>query len=186
MTQVVIKGKVQVPGASWLHHAATALLWVALVVIGAVSGPVQAVASCATSEGLRSQWSFEGVVTAVRSKERIATVRTDDGRTVEVRGGSSRAVTSVDRTFEAGGRYEFHPINRSSPFEDNACTATRLLSRGPVPSSSRAWPVALLAGAAAAVLAFAVLSSTRRSRQHPVPTVKKDSIGDESASGPPS
>ncbi len=133
MTQVVIKGEVRVLGASWLHHSATVLLWVVLVVISAVSGPVQAVASCATSEGLRSQWSFEGVVTAVRSKERIATVRTDDGRTVEVRGGNSRAVTSVDRTFEAGGRYEFHPVNTSSPFEDNACTATRLLSRGPVP-----------------------------------------------------
>lgn len=174
---VVNRIKAKVSDTSWLHLAAAALLWVVLVVVSAVSGPVQAVASCATSEGLRSQWSFEGVVTAVRSKERIATVRTDDGRTVEVRGGSSLAVSSVDRTFEAGGRYEFHPINASSPFEDNACTATRLQSQGPVPQSSRTWPVALLAGAAAAVLALAVLSSTRRSRRRPGTTARNHSIG---------
>ena len=68
----------------------------------------------------------------------MATVRTDSGATVEVIGtpGLRRdesAGTSVDRSYEVGGRYEFHPVNTSSPFEDNYCTATRLLSRVAVP-----------------------------------------------------
>lgn len=34
--------------------------------------------------------------------------------------------TSVDRHFQAGGRYLFVPANRQPPFEDNSCSLTRV------------------------------------------------------------
>ena len=147
--------------------ATAAALLVSIVTAALLCWPVQAVASCAT-EGLRSPWKFDGVVGAVRSEQRVATVLTDDGRSVEVRGGSARAMSSVDRTFQPGGRYEFHPLNASSPFEDNSCTATRLLSLGPVPpvaatsSSSRFYPALGVGAAGLAALALGFVG--RRSR----------------------
>lgn len=99
-------------------------------------GGVPASASCATDNPPRSPAAFRGVVAATTSKGRVATVVTDAGRTVQVVGtpaGTSSAETSVDRHYEVGGRYEFHPLNRASPYEDNTCTATRLLVRGPTP-----------------------------------------------------
>lgn len=77
---------------------------------------------------------FAGTVESTSRNGRVAEVRTDDGRGVEVRGtdavDSPGAIgaTSVDRTFVAGTRYEFHPLNSTSPFSDNACTATRPLA----------------------------------------------------------
>ncbi len=65
-------------------------------------------------------------------------VRTQ-GSTVEVRGTSAAGddeATSVDRMYEVGRRYEFHPTNTSPPWEDNSCTATRLLGRESVPALS--------------------------------------------------
>jgi hypothetical protein len=88
-------------------------------------------ASCAAGQPLRSAHAFPGVVTETRSGGRLALVRTDDGRVVSVRGGETRVVTSVDRTYMVGARYEFHPTNAASPYEDNACTATRLLGGSP-------------------------------------------------------
>lgn len=164
-------------GRPWLLRPAAALLLVVLVTAHAVSWPAQAFASCATREGVRSTWSFEGVVTAVRSRDRIASVRTDDGRTVEVRGGRSRSISSVDRTYKPGGRYEFHPLDASSPFQDNACTATRLLSVEPVPSSARTYPVGWAAGVVAGLLALAGAISVRRSRRHPPATAEHDRTG---------
>ena len=60
---------------------------------------------------------------------------TDEGRTVTVNGGPSgtgtgtdtNTATSVDRTYRPGVRYEFHPLNAASPYQDNACTATRAI-----------------------------------------------------------
>jgi hypothetical protein len=89
-------------------------------------------ASCATVPVI-SAHSFAGTVESTSRNGRVAEVRTDDGRHVEVRGTDTIdppgaiAATSVDRTFEAGTRYEFHPLNSTSPFADNACTATRPL-----------------------------------------------------------
>jgi hypothetical protein len=74
-----------------------------------------------------SSYRFTGTVTSVEHGGRTATVRTDDGRTVTVNGGGGdrpEVVTSVDRTYEKGARYEFHPLNDASPYRDNACTAT--------------------------------------------------------------
>ena len=110
---------------------------------------------------------------ASRGGDRIATVRTDDGRTVEVRGGSSRSVSPVDRIYKPGGRYEFHPLDASSPFQDNACTATRLLSVGPVPPSAQTSTDGWIAGVAAALLVLVGATSARRSRPRP-PTLKED------------
>jgi hypothetical protein len=49
------------------------------------------------------------------------------------------AATSVDRTYEVGAKYEFHPLNDTSPYRDNACTATHLIgASSPDPSGPAA------------------------------------------------
>jgi hypothetical protein len=49
------------------------------------------------------------------------------------------AATSVDRTYRAGAKYEFHPLNDTSPYQDNACTATHLIgANSPDPSGPAA------------------------------------------------
>jgi hypothetical protein len=108
--------------------AALLLLLVAAVVIGVATG-LPVAASCAESPS-PSPYAFEGVVTQVRSDGRVATVRTDSGDVVQVIGGETDAnqSSSVDRQYAVGGRYEFHPTNAKSPYQDNACTATRQLS----------------------------------------------------------
>jgi ABC-type oligopeptide transport system substrate-binding subunit len=75
---------------------------------------------------------FTGTVAATSHGGRQATVHTTDGRTVTVNGTPdlSAAATSVDRIFEDGATYEFHVLNDSAPYEDNACTATRQISAG--------------------------------------------------------
>ena len=67
----------------------------------------------------------------------------------------------MDRRFDVGIRYEFHPLNGTSPYQDNACTATRevnehLTTQSARPAAERASPArgATLA-AAGAVLAVA-------------------------------
>jgi hypothetical protein len=146
------------------HRLTALLLAVVAAALLVTSGQAPAGASCASIS--RSPWSFAGVVTQVSSDDRIATVRTDDGRLVEVRGALHHSFTSIDRTYSPGGRYEFHPLNDSSPFEDNNCTATHLLSQGPVPPAERASRVGPVAGAAAALLILTVIISVRRSRRH--------------------
>jgi hypothetical protein len=74
-----------------------------------------------------SDYRFTGTVTQVGDDGRTAAVRTDDGRTVTVHGSPAdgpNVRTSVDRTYQVGVRYEFHPLNATSPYQDNACTAT--------------------------------------------------------------
>lgn len=107
-----------------------------LPVAAAFFGPAPAQASCIPSP-LTSPYYFTGTVTAVSNAGsiaitvgnagRTATVHTDDGRTVTVLGSDAagpNAATSVDRTYQVGVRYEFHPLNATSPYQDNACTAT--------------------------------------------------------------
>ena len=69
-------------------------------------------------------------------------VHTDDGRTVTVRGSDAdgpNAATTVDRTYQVGVRYEFHPLNDTSPYRDNACTATHPIgARSPDPNDPAA------------------------------------------------
>ena len=87
-------------------------------------------ASCAPPPAT-SAFAFTGTVLTTSDSDRVAQVRTDTGAEVTVLGtpnpGTS-GVTSVDRTFIAGARYEFHPLNEASPYRDNLCTATRQLA----------------------------------------------------------
>ena len=107
----------------------------ALVALLLVGLPGAARASCA-EEPTDSPYAFTGTVLSVDADGRLAHVRRDDGTRVDVRGGpdlGDGTFTSVDRQFAEGGRYEFHPRNGSSPFQDDACTATQQLS-GPSPA----------------------------------------------------
>lgn len=100
-------------------------------------GGATAHASCMQSP-LASPYHFTGTVTTLSNAGRTATARTDDGRTVIVLGSEAdepNAATSVDRTYEVGAKYEFHPLNDTSPYRDNACTATHLIgASSPGPS----------------------------------------------------
>lgn len=145
---------------------------VVLILVSAVcwlpASPGSAAASCATDRPPRSSAAFTGVVTATTSRGRVATVRTGTGVEVEVVGTPDRGSqqTSVDRTYEVGGRYEFHPTNDTSPYQDNSCTATRLLSRGVPPAADAApySPAAAVVALVVAVVAGAVLVARRRLR----------------------
>jgi hypothetical protein len=91
-----------------------------------------AYAWCAT-EAEASPYAFVGTVIETRKQDRIATVITDSGRQVTVVGALdsswfSTSVSSVDRRYVLGGRYEFHPTNAESPYRDDSCTATRQLA----------------------------------------------------------
>lgn len=96
--------------------------------------PGVASASCAGTPA-PSPYAFVGTVERTESADRLAVVHTEDGGEVEVRGGETRRgiSTSNDRTYEIGAKYEFHPVNDTSPFEDGACTATRLLTSAAEP-----------------------------------------------------
>jgi hypothetical protein len=104
----------------------------ALTAAGLFAGATaEASASCVASPPA-SPWAFTGTVVSTEHDGRVAAVRTDDGRRVEVVGTSSvSGFTSVDRDFEIGARYEFHPANSTSPYEDNICTRTHLISSPP-------------------------------------------------------
>jgi hypothetical protein len=124
----------------WVRMVVALPLLVAGVVL--VSGS-PASASC-LPDPLPSPYAFIGTVVSTDSGGRIAQVRTDDGRDVEVRGGPGPVATSVDRSYRTGVRYEFHPFNGESPYEDNACTATRELSGPEYPPALEVWEVARL------------------------------------------
>ncbi len=77
-----------------------------------MAAPV-AYASCA-GPAEPSPYAFVGRVVATESHDRVATILTITGQTVEVLGTPSPAensLTSVDRTYVVGAWYEFHPIN---------------------------------------------------------------------------
>jgi hypothetical protein len=111
------------------------VLMVSMLVTGpALLTAVPASAKCVANPSA-SAHRFTGTVIAVQRAGRLAEVQTDDGRTVMVSGTPAEAdppggvaATSVDRVFAVGARYEFHPINSASPYQDNACTATRQLA----------------------------------------------------------
>lgn len=103
-----------------------AMLLAAVAVVG-LAAPASA--SCAGSPA-PSRYAFTGVVTATANGGRVATVRADSGQTVTVVGTPDKGsgATSVDRQYVVGARYEFHPLNGESPYQDNACTATRQIA----------------------------------------------------------
>jgi len=137
--------------------------------------PSAAQASCAAAP-TASPHAFVGTVDSVDKDGRLAQVVLDDGRRVIVHGSpelGDHTATSVDRRYALGGRYEFHPLNASSPFQDNACTATRQLA-GPsprplepaqdrlpgwLPVDEQAGPVGYAVGVAALVVGLAAVTA---------------------------
>lgn len=132
---------------------------------------------------------FVGTVVGFDGDERHAVVQPEEiwagpdlDRVVVVRGAADDqpgVFTSVDRTFLLRRRYLFVPANTAPPFEDNACTATQVMTSEieslrpadarPVstaesePAPDGAFPLApALGAAAAAVIATAAWLSTRR------------------------
>ncbi len=122
-------------------RAAILVIIAGLATAASLLGAAPAQASC-MQPPLTSPYHFTGTVTMVSNIGRTATVRTDDGRTVTVLGSDAdepNAATSVDRTYRAGAKYEFHPLNDTSPYQDNACTATHLIgANSPDPSGPAA------------------------------------------------
>jgi hypothetical protein len=116
---------------------------VGLFLVGGLVGAAPPAHASCVSTPRESPYRFTGTVTGVDNAGRRASVRTDDGRTVTVVGSDAaepNAATSVDRAFQLGGRYEFHPLNDASPYRDNACTATHLIGGAGVHRDGRVWP----------------------------------------------
>lgn len=161
------------------------LLLVPLLAAGFVMGVgTPAIASCATPPK-RSAFAFTGTVTSVERDGLIARVTRDDGKRVVVRGTlSDTGITTTDRTYVNGARYEFHPLNGTSPYQDNACTATRRLPRDPNaqpagPERSEPQSGFVGGGTAVGLGAFAIVLFAglvglliwhrRKQRSHPTP-----------------
>jgi len=147
-------------------------LIIAVPVVG-LAAPAQA--SCFGTARV-SAHKFTGTVTATSNNGRTATVRTDDGKTVTVIGSEvtePNAFTTVDRSFEAGTRYEFHPVNDTDPYRDNACTATHAIGAGAEQPGTPGSKISIVLPwlgvgvvAAALVIAGMVLRVRRRRIQH--------------------
>ncbi|GAA1837920.1 hypothetical protein GCM10009772_14420 [Pseudonocardia alni subsp. carboxydivorans] len=136
-------------------------------------------ASC-IADPPRSAHAFTGTVASTSADGRVAQVRTDDGRNVRVVGSPTprpSTATSVDRSYATGTRYEFHPLNPASPYEDNLCTATHEVAAAPAAPpeppvttvSTGAFVTALVALGVVALVgtaaAFLVPSRRRRNRR---------------------
>jgi hypothetical protein len=142
----------------------------ALSVSWLVAAAGNASASCGLPEQRpASPHVFTGVVVSTSLAGRVAVARTDAGEEVVVRGTTAtddNEMTSADRSYVVGGRYEFHPLNATSAFADNACTQTLLLGMVKLdsqPVSPRAWWIG--AGVLLAVLVTGLgVRVVRRSR----------------------
>ncbi len=88
-----------------------------------------------------SEHAFLGRVIATESSDRVATVVTTDGETVQVVGTPpglrEDSMTTVDRTYVVGATYEFHPHNDTEPYEDSSCSATHRVHGEDIPASLR-------------------------------------------------
>ena len=102
---------------------------------GLLGGPaLPASASCAPNAPM-SPHVFTGTVISTEREGRVAHVQTDDGQYVVVVGTPSESgVSAVDRSYDVGVRYEFHPLNATSPFQDNICTRTHPIT-SPAPTT---------------------------------------------------
>jgi hypothetical protein len=133
-----------------------------------------------------SQWVFTGTVLSTERDGRVAAVQTEAGHRVEVVGtASTGGFTSVDRAFEIGARYEFHPTNSTSPFQDDICTRTHLVSPPTIATNTATTPgtahtrpaasdtlsglgtTAAIAGTGAAIALIATLVVRRHRRAGP-------------------
>ncbi|WP_162907719.1 hypothetical protein [Allorhizocola rhizosphaerae] len=134
-----------------------------IAAIAAAAGlalPAQAAAASCAESLPPAAAVFTGTITATDHGGRRATVKTDDGEIVSVVGTPSldAVATRVDRIYAVGARYEFHTLNASSPFEDNACTNTRQISAAAaMPTTSRSTLVVAFGGGAIVLSGLAVL-----------------------------
>jgi hypothetical protein len=113
---------------------ALAVALMVLFVLPLTGSASMAVALSCPSSLRESSHRFTGIVTEVSDGGHTATVRTDDGRIVTVLGGDPKTATPDDRIFDKELRYEFHPLNDTTPYRDNACTATRALGPASTPA----------------------------------------------------
>ncbi|GAA1296833.1 hypothetical protein [Pseudonocardia xinjiangensis] len=140
----------------------TVLLTAAHLFVLSVGAASPAWASCAAGTPRLSDAAFSGTVIQTTRAGRIAQVRTDAGLMVEVRGTDAidppggGAATSVDRSYVTGQRYEFHPINSTSPYSDNNCTATHELPASPSTSAAPAGAVSSAAPAESPILGWVI------------------------------
>jgi hypothetical protein len=107
-----------------------------------VGGSTAASASCGPLPP-PSPDAFVGTVVDTDLDDRRATVETTDGDTVTVVGTPSprpNTFSSVDRSYDVGATYEFHPVNGADPYEDNACTRTHQLRGDAIPAELRGAP----------------------------------------------
>jgi LPXTG-motif cell wall-anchored protein len=98
-----------------------------------ISVAPSAAATC-IRPALQSPIAFTGTVIRTTDGGRVATVAIAGRTTVTVIGrpgavSGGPIATDVDRHYLKGKAYEFHPINRVTPYRDNACTATHEVVR---------------------------------------------------------
>jgi hypothetical protein len=143
-----------------------------LGVIAILVEPAPAAASC-VFPARTSAYAFVGTVTDTSNDGRVAAVRTDAGNVVTVVGTPDlgSGATSVDRKYVVGTRYEFHPINDKSPYQDNACTATHEVEGGPAPGgpggSGGGWRWLAVASLALVAAAAIMVGIRRRAIRKP-------------------
>jgi hypothetical protein len=140
-----------------------------LLLLGALLLGTSPASAAAAAEGCptpaTSPHAFVGRVVDVRDADTLAVVEREDGVTVVVLGAPSGRTGRApdDRTYQQGATYEFHPRNDATPYDDDACTATRLL-RGPAPGerTGRTTPEYIFVGV---TMVAAVLAAPRVARR---------------------
>lgn len=95
----------------------------------ATASPGATSAASPTPTASTSPYAFQGSVVALGNGGLDATVVRKDGVVVQVHGGTGRlgAIGPDDRIFVVGAVYQFEPLNDASPYQDNACTATKVI-----------------------------------------------------------
>ncbi len=144
--------------------AAAALVSAALVTAAVMTLGAAGAAGAAECPAVQepSATVFTGTVTDVKDGGTLAVVRRQDGSSVLVSGVSAAGLPP--RTWAEGARYEFHPRGGGSPFADDGCSATRLVSPAPASrgSLSRAQ---LVVGVAFLALLLSTPALARRLRR---------------------
>ncbi|MBM7860710.1 hypothetical protein [Lentzea nigeriaca] len=120
---------------------------IVLTAAGVLTGFAPAVQASCAQPPHESPYVFTGTVESTERNGLVAHVRTDAGPQVEVIGTPAETgASTVDRTYTTGLRYEFHPLNSSSPYQDNNCTRTHVIDSPPPASSSAPPPTSSASG----------------------------------------
>jgi hypothetical protein len=171
-----------------LVRALCALLVAAGALIATFATAPAAHASCIANPS-PSPYRFLGVVVRTELGQRVAYVRTGDGRDVVVRGTTATAensFTTVDRTYLTGHTYMFHPSTAASPYQDSGCSLTadlgtaptettlagprseaELVGDDPATSPVALWSLGALLGALLLVVGIVLVRRSRRTPTEP-------------------